>query len=312
MEVNNVKILYLHQYFNTRENAGGIRSYEFSRLWIKNGHSVDMITSDGFIKDESKTNKVASQVIDGINVTSIPANYSNYMSKFNRIQSFLKFMYRSTRIGLKKNDYDVIYATSTPLTIAIPALIISKIKKKPFVFEVRDLWPEAPVQMGVIKSKIVIYMLKKLECYTYKKAEHVISLSPGMQEGVLETGILIENSSVVPNCSDLELFKDNSKTSSLDPQFLARLEGKFVAIHAGSMGEANGLDYIVKAAEKLKNAKEIVIILTGDGMTKPRLEKYCKENNLNNVLFTGKVSKKDIPSLISHSNITITSFETLT
>lgn len=308
-----MRILYLHQYFNTRESAGGTRSYEFSRLWIKNGHSVDIITSDGFIQDDLKTDQVIEQNIDGINVTAIPVSYSNYMSSFKRIKSFLSFMYKSTKIGLKKKDYDVIYATSTPLTIAITALIISKIKKKPFVFEVRDLWPEAPVQMGIIKSKIVIFMLKKLEFYTYKKAKHVISLSPGMQEGVLEAALPIEKSTVVPNCSDLELFKKANDESSLHSQLSARLDGKFVAIHAGSMGEANGLDYIVKAAKKLKdwNQNDIIIILTGDGMTRPRLEKYCEDNNLNNVLFTGEISKKDMPNMISKANITITSFKNL-
>lgn len=306
-----MKILYLHQYFTTRESAGGTRSYEFSRIWIEKGHSVDMITTNGFIKDKLKNNKVSEVNVDGINVTAIPVSYSNYMSNFNRIKSFISFMYKSTRLGLKKNDFDVIFATSTPLTIAIPALIISKIKRKPFVFEVRDLWPEAPIQMGVVKSKLVISLLKMLERYTYKEASHVVSLSPGMEKGVLLSGVPIEKSTIAPNCSDLDLFDIVGKPSTLNPKILDKLKGKFVVIHAGSMGKANGLDYIVKAAKLIGNQNEILIVLTGEGKTKPELEKYCKENNIDNVLFTGNISKNDMPHLISESNITITCFKDL-
>ncbi|MEC5188080.1 glycosyltransferase involved in cell wall biosynthesis [Geobacillus thermodenitrificans] len=312
-----MKILYIHQYFSTRNGTTGTRSYEFSKYLVKQGHAVTMLTSNVFVKslEPKKTHILYDEYeIDGIRVVAIKNDYSNYMSYFKRIQSFLKFMVLAIYIALKLDRHDIVYATSTPLTVALPALIIKKIKKVPFVFEVRDLWPEAPIQIGAIKSPFLIKILRAFEKKTYEEASNIVALSPGMEEGIVSTGISSSKVRMIPNCSDIDLF--GKEINEKDRQALIKkyqLHGKFVVIHGGSMGVANGLDYIIKAAIELKKLgdRDIVFILTGDGKTKPYLEQMCKENNLDNVIFTGAVPRQEMPSLLAISDITITSFKNI-
>lgn len=276
-----------------------------------------MLTSNVFVKslEPKKTHILYDEYeIDGIRVVAIKNDYSNYMSYFKRIQSFLKFMVLAIYIALKLDRHDIVYATSTPLTVALPALIIKKIKKVPFVFEVRDLWPEAPIQIGAIKSPFLIKILRAFEKKTYEEASNIVALSPGMEEGIVSTGISSSKVRMIPNCSDIDLF--GKEINEKDRQALIKkyqLHGKFVVIHGGSMGVANGLDYIIKAAIELKKLgdRDIVFILTGDGKTKPYLEQMCKENNLDNVIFTGAVPRQEMPSLLAISDITITSFKNI-
>ncbi|ESU71412.1 hypothetical protein T260_13485 [Geobacillus thermopakistaniensis] len=312
-----MKILYIHQYFSARNGTTGTRSYEFSKYLVKQGHAVTMLTSNVFVKSlrPEKTHMLYDEYeIDGIRVVAIKNDYSNYMSYFKRILSFLKFMVLAIYVGLKLEKHDIVYATSTPLTVALPALIIKKIKKVPFVFEVRDLWPEAPIQIGAIKSPFLIKILRAFEKKTYQEASHIVALSPGMKEGVISTGINPNTVKMIPNCSDIDLF--GKEINEQDKQVLInkyQLHGKFVVIHGGSMGVANGLDYIIKAAIELKKLgdRDVIFILTGDGKTKPYLEQMCKENNLDNVIFTGAVPRQEMPNLLAISDITITSFKNI-
>ncbi|WP_327987323.1 glycosyltransferase family 4 protein [Geobacillus thermodenitrificans] len=149
---------------------------------------------------------------------------------------------------------------------------------------------------------------------TYEEASNIVALSPGMEEGIVSTGISSSKVRMIPNCSDIDLF--GKEINEKDRQALIKkyqLHGKFVVIHGGSMGVANGLDYIIKAAIELKKLgdRDIVFILTGDGKTKPYLEQMCKENNLDNVIFTGAVPRQEMPSLLAISDITITSFKNI-
>lgn len=142
-----MNILYIHQYFVTPQEPGGTRSYWLAQELIKNGHKVTMLTSSTkFSEDVKKMN------IDGIEVIYVKEDYDQNMSIARRLKAFLKFMYKSSIIGLKQKDADLVIATSTPLTIGIPALVLKWFNKKPFIFEVRDLWPEVPIQMGAIKK----------------------------------------------------------------------------------------------------------------------------------------------------------------
>jgi len=138
-----MNIVYLHQYFKT--DSGGTRSYEFSKYLIDKGHSITMITGNDLQKKQ----------IEGINIKSTRTSYSNNYSFTKRILSFIHFMIKSTIIGLREKQMDVIYATSTPLTIGVPAIIIAKLKRKPFIFEVRDVWPDIPIELGYIKNPIL-------------------------------------------------------------------------------------------------------------------------------------------------------------
>ena len=162
-------ILYIHQHFATPEGSTGTRSYEFARRWVKAGHKVTLITGyydiGGLQVNKSLHRK---QIIEGINIVVAGTKYSNKQSYIRRIISFLSFCLSSIYVGIRIKDVDVIYATSTPLTVGIPAMVIMRTKRAAFVFEVRDQWPEIPIELGVIKNRFLIKTLIWLEKTIYK------------------------------------------------------------------------------------------------------------------------------------------------
>src|SRR5690606_17101786 len=173
-----MNILYIHQYFKTPKEPGGTRSYWIAQELIKNGHQVTMITAD---PNASKQKREA--IIDGIKVIYLQEAYSQHMSISTRLKSFLGFVWKSITEARKQKDIDLVIATSTPLTVGITALYMKLLKKIPFIFEVRDLWPEVPIQMGAFKSPLIVKPMRWFEKTIYKNAKHVIALSPGMQDG---------------------------------------------------------------------------------------------------------------------------------
>ena len=163
-----MKILYIHQYFITPEEPGGTRSYWFSRELVSRGHKVVMITST------NKNHQVPQKInIDGIDVIYVKNEYSNYFSPWKKVLSFIKFVVSSIKQACKERNVDVVFATSTPLTVGIVALWLKSRKGWKYIFEVRDLWPEFPIQIGVIKNKFVIRILRLLEKKIYEKAQYV-------------------------------------------------------------------------------------------------------------------------------------------
>lgn len=308
-----MRILYIHQYFITRKSNSGTRSYEFAKRFVESGHQVTIITGDIGLKDKEvpiKKGLIFSEyLIDGIKVIAIKNKYSNRMSNFRRILSFITFLILSTVKGVFIKKHDIVFATSTPLTIGLTGSFVKFFRRIPFVFEVRDLWPEAPIQLGAVKNKFLIALLKKMEKAIYKYSDHIVALSPGMVDGIIDVGISKSKITMIPNSCDLELFNsEKNKTQYYREKY--NLKDKFVAIHPGSMGKANGLQYIVEAAGVLQDMGDnnVTILLTGDGFTKPMLEKDCKDKGIKNIIFTGNISKSDMPELIANTDITITSF----
>src|SRR5690606_32134805 len=186
--------------------------------------------------------------IDGILVISVRNLYSNDMSVASRLWSFFRFMVLSSIIGLRQSDVDLVYATSTPLSVGIPALLIKWLRGTGFVFEVRDLWPEVPIQLKAIRNRIAIKILRAYERLIYEQALHIVALSPGMKEGVMAQGIPDFKVSMIPNMAKKDKFFLRPRNASVASSFGIDLT-KFNAIHFGTMGAANGLDYIIDAAK---------------------------------------------------------------
>ncbi|HZG17448.1 MAG TPA: glycosyltransferase family 4 protein [Candidatus Bathyarchaeia archaeon] len=314
-----MKILYIHQYFTTRDGTLGTRSYEFAKYFVQKGHQVTVLTGDAYLpamEGEKAGWFTRTCTVDGIRIIAVKNAYSNYMGFLRRVLAFFAFVFFSTWIALFLKRHDLVFATSTPLTVAITAILLKKLRGTPFVFEVRDLWPKAPIQMGVIRSKHAIRLLRWLERTTYREATQVVGLSPGMVAGILETGIPEEKVSMIPNCCDLELFDPTNTTVQESAAVLSRhlsLEGKLVVLHGGAMGIANGLDFIIHAASLLQQQgdNEICFVLAGDGKTRPELEGMCRERELTNIIFAGSIPRKEMPLYLAMSDLTITSFRPL-
>lgn len=206
-------ILYIHQYFATPQGKTGTRSYEFARRWVKEGHSVTMLTTTAQLTpdDISKAKGVFVKkfAVDGINVTAISVSYQQNMGVIKRCAAFATFMAAASLFVIFCKNYDIIYATSTPLTVGIPALVAKWLRRKRFVFEVRDQWPEVPIELGFIRNSILQKCLLKLENIIYRNAAAIVALSPGMAAGVKAVlGTTAKTPiSVISNCCDTNIFR---------------------------------------------------------------------------------------------------------
>lgn len=291
-----MKVLYLHQYFQTNKSAGGTRSYEFSKHLAKKGYEVSIITG----------NEVVDEAIDeNIKIYSTKTKYSNKMGFVKRITSFFDYIYKSINIGIKIKDIDVVFATSTPLTIGIPGYILSKVKKAKFIFEVRDVWPDVPIELGFIKNKLVIHLLKNFEKFIYKKADQIITLSPGMYDNLVRKGVDESKLSMITNLSNIYLYENIKNIESIKSE-IGLNNDKFTCIHPGAMGFVNGLDYVLDVAkETIKVDKDIEFILIGEGKEKEHLIERKEKENLYNVKILDSLPKEKVVRLIKSSDIGI-------
>ena len=300
-------ILYLHQHFATQNGTTGTRSYEFARRWIKAGHKVTLITGHYDIGGlELDKGLIQKQSIEGINVVVVGTTYSNKQSYLRRIISFLCFMFLSIYAGLRTKAVDVTYATSTPLTMGIPAMVLKRLKRVPFIFEVRDQWPEIPIELGIIKNKIAIKLLLILEKSIYKSAVSIVALSPGMTEGIRKIVGEQKPIVIVPNSCDTELFHPDINGSRV-----RREKGwgnKLVLLYFGALGKANGLGFIIDAAERLKTNPDIHFVLVGDGSEKTAMVKRVEHLGLDNIEILGSIPKGRLPEFVAACDIAMVIF----
>lgn len=301
-----MRILYIHQYFHTPLEPGGTRSYWISQELIRRGHTVIMLTETNKHHPES-----AEEEVDGIKVIYLKNDYDNSMAASARMRSFVNFMFKATARAKRIKKIDLVFATSTPLTIGAAALWLKWTKRWKYVFEVRDLWPEALIQGG-LKNKPAIWMLKILERKTYKKAEHIIALSPGMKDGVLATGIADDKCTVVPNMSKPDKFYPHERSEEIMKEFSID-PTKFNLIHFGSMGQLNGLEYIIKAAEYAQKTgkNSLQFLFLGSGSTLPAMQEIVREKNLKNVKFLGNHPMSIVSEIVNCCDASITSFRNL-
>lgn len=299
-----MKILYFHQHFTLPSGAGGTRSYEFAKKLIEKGHHVTMVSGGktDFGLAPTKTKGITRGDIDGIDVIQISLPYSNRDGLAKRAMTFIKFGWKSIRLAFKE-DYDLLFATSTPLTAGLPGIAMKILgKKKKFVFEVRDLWPELPKALGM-KNPVFLGGMNILEWLSYHKADGCVGLSPGICEGIKKRSQKGKPIGMVPNGCDLDLFKpSNESIRELLPEIP---EGKKVAVFTGAHGIANGLDAILDAAKVLqeKSREDILIVFIGDGKMKPHLQKRAKEENLTNVMFHDPIPKKELAKIIARADL---------
>ena len=303
-----MKVLYFHQYFCTPEGNAGIRSYEMAKHLVKQGHRVTMVFVESprlkspLEGDPYKKGKRRGSY-EGIDLIEFNLAYNNKLSILARSFIFIRYSLKSIRLVFKE-DFDIVFATSTPLTAGIPGIVMKLLgKSKPFVFEVRDLWPELPREMGVIKNKFLLWSMGVLERMSYNKADACIALSPGIKEGIEKKLKREKPVYLIPNGCDLELFTPGLSSKTLIP---GCKEEDFIAVFIGAHGMANGLDAALDAAAVLKEDPafaNIKIVLMGDGRLKEGLIARVKEENLENVLLNDPVPKKHLLSYLQAADL---------
>lgn len=303
-----MKIIYLHQYFNTLEMSGGTRSYEMARRLVAAGHEVEMVTSwrseDGraaewFVTEES-----------GIKVHWLPVPYSNHMRHHHRIAAFIRFALLSMRKA-KQLGGDVIFATSTPLTISIPAVFAARKNKIPMVFEVRDLWPELPIAMNALRNPVAKWLAQRLERWAYRHSEAVIALSPGMKEGVVKAGYPAERVAVIPNSSDNLEFSFDAQAAAQFRSERKWLQCRPLLVYGGTFGRINGVGYLVGLAKELQSINpDIRILVVGDGQEKEAVREQAEREGVLgvNMFIEDSLPKNKMPALLSAANMATSLF----
>ena len=282
--------------------AGGTRSYEMARLLTSKGHEIHMITS---FREPIKNRTPFTTIEEGINVHWIPVAYDNKMGFSRRIVAFFRFAYLATR-RVMQLKCDLIFASSTPLTIAIPAIYGAARQRVPMVFEVRDLWPELPIAIGALKNPLAKFFARRLEITAYKAATAIVALSPGMRDGILQKGIECEKVAVIPNSCDLDFFNyrdSNPKTILSDQNKYLR---EPIILYTGTLGHINGVGYLITLANELKKINSnISILVIGDGVEKELLIQKARSVGVlgNNFFIKDSIPKKDMPAALARATI---------
>lgn len=299
-----MRIVYLDQYFRTPADGGITRSYEQARRLVSAGHSVDMITTD---TDPGPQARVRWRVTEeaGIRVHWLPVPYHNEMSFRRRLRSFLEFAAGSARRAAKV-DGDVVFASSTPLTIALPGAYAAWSMKTPMVFEVRDLWPAVPIAMGILRDPASIMLARGLERFAYRNATHVVASSPGMAAGVVRGGVAPERVTVVPNGADLDLFRPDQVAARAFRARHAWLGQRPLVVYTGTLGLVNGVDYLVRVAgEAARLDPEVRFLVVGEGREKDNVINLASELGVidRSVFFMDFVPKDEVARVLAAADI---------
>src|SRR5690554_6872373 len=297
-----MKILYFHQHFKLPTHAGGTRSYEMAQKLLERGHQVIMVCGETANLNLATTgvSHVSRGIVDGIDVIQIALPYSNKDNIAKRTRTFLKFAYIGIKIALKE-EYDILFATSTPLTAGIPGIFAKWFRKKKFVFEVRDLWPELPKTLGM-KNPFLLGGMSFLEKLSYKKADACIGLSPGICKGIAKRSQNGKKIKLIPNGCDLEIFKPGNRN---DLKLPGVKPTDTVAVFTGAHGIANGLNAVLDAAAVLKslNREDIKLVFIGDGKLKQELKIRANNEKLNNCLFFDPVPKTELNKIVANADV---------
>lgn len=298
-------ILYFHQHFSTPSGATGTRSYEMAKQLLARGHKVTMVCGSYNVgatglQGEFAQGRREGQV-DGIDVIEFNLSYANTDGFLKRSWQFVKFAYQSVKIALS-TDYDLLFATSTPLTASIPGIFAKTFRSKKFIFEVRDLWPELPKAMGVITNPLILSAMSVLEKLSYAKADACIGLSPGIVDGIKRRSRSSLPVALIPNGCDIELF-ENAQADFRFPFDYS--DDTVIACFTGAHGLANGLHNLLDAAAELKSRGDdnVILVFVGEGSVKPELKERAEKESLDNCVFLDAMPKKQLVSLLHAADI---------
>lgn len=308
-----MNILLIHQNFLGKNEGGGSRFNEMTKVWSSQGHKITvlggMVSYTTGKKERKYKNKyfyTEDEFYEGVTVIRCHVSERYNLNFIGRLWSYFSFVFSSTYAGLfkTKGKYDVILVTSPPLFTGITAVIVSFFKKLPIVFEVRDLWPESAIDTGVLKNKIFIKLAYLFEAYIYKKAKLINVLTPAFKTKLIEKGVQQEKIIFIPNAADFSL-AEKFQTGIFDSQEYKRtlgFEDKFVITYIGVHGLANHLIQLIEAAVLLEETK-IVFQLIGSGAQKEMLQAEVKKRNLKNVVFRDSVPKAEVFKYILASDV---------
>lgn len=301
-----MKILFITDNFPPEVNAPATRTYDHCKEWVRSGADVTVITGapnfpHGTVYPGYKNKIYQKETLHGIKVIRVWTYLSANEGVVRRIVDYISFAFSSFGIGLFKKA-DIIVATSPQFFTTFSGFALSKIKRVPWIFELRDLWPESIKTVGAMKSNFALRMLEKIELFLYRDAAQVVALTEAFKSNLKSRGIPEGKIKVITNGSNLELFTPIGKDKSLMRKL--GLDGKFVIGYIGTHGMAHSLEFIVNALEKIQNGK-IVFLFIGDGARKKDVVNITSQKRLANVIFLDPIPKEQVPSYMSLMDVAL-------
>lgn len=293
-----MRIVYVQQHFKTPQMAGGSRPYETAKRLAAAGHEVHVVCGS---QPALPATRGEPERMNGFLVHVVPVRYNSRMGFGRRIVSFLSFASRSA-LRVRSLRPDVVFASSTPLTVAIPAIAAKIGRPTRMVFEVRDLWPEVPIAMGILSNPILQRAARALEKAAYRNSEYVVALSPGMADGVARSGFPTSRIVVAPNASDIERFNvpdsEGRSLRSRDPW----LGERPLVVYCGSIGRVNGLKYMVDLAHDMMRVnRDVRFLIVGEGPEKEQILAHARAIGVlgANFRIDDPVQKDDLPAILN-------------
>lgn len=296
-----MRILLIHQAFCGPNDPGGTRHYELAQRLIAAGHALTVITSpDSYLTGERKSLQTSAS---GIQIRFAPTAKGLHRSYTRRVLSFLSFACSSVIKALQMEPPDVIVGTSPPIFQAFSAWMVAAVYRRPFVLEIRDLWPDFAIDLGLLRNRILISLAQSLEQFLYRRSSHIVVNSPAYAEELMKKGVSNEKITVVANGVDISYFEPEDRGEDFRRKF--QIEEKFVVMYAGAVGYANDLDCLLRAACRLREHREIVFAIVGDGKELSRLRQRADAERLHNVRFIPAQPKRSMPKVLAAANVCV-------
>ena len=304
-----MRILFLSDNYPPEVNAPASRLSEHAKYWIKDGTQVNVVTTapnfpEGVLFEGYKNAWYSREDADGVDLVRVKTYITRNEGFIKRTLDYLSFMVTGFVAGMCQKKPDVLVATSPQFFNAMGGWAVAKLRRVPYVFELRDLWPASIVALGAVKYPTIIKILESIEMFLYKQADGIITVTEAFKEELISRGIDGDKIHVVLNGVDLSHY---SKFDEKDPELAKAhgLEGKFVAGYIGTHGMAHGLDKVVEAAELLRDQPDVRILFVGAGSEKEKVEAMIAERGLDNVVSLGRFPKSDMNRIWSLCDVSL-------
>lgn len=307
-------ILFIHQIFLSPQEAGSTRHFELAKYLVRKGNMVTIIGSTasyltGKVEDRFKGKFLYKEVIEGVEIIRAWTYSKIHKSYVKRFFSFISFMISSIIGGLRTDNVDITIACSPQIFAGVSGYIISKIKRVPFIFEIRDLWPKFAIETGVLTNFLIVFLAEILEKFIYKRADYFIINSPGFFEHLEKFGISKDKIFLIPNGVDTKIFKPENKYNRIRKEL--KLDKNFVVLYSGAHGLANSLETIIESARSLIDCSDIKFLFVGDGKEKRDLIQLRDNYKLKNVIFVDAQPKSKMPEFCNVSDVCLATLKKL-
>ncbi len=294
-------VLLIHQGFASPHEPGGTRHFEFGRRAVEQGHQFTVVASRiSYLTASQQQQARADETIDGVRVLRVFTQRTLHGRFIGRLWAFLSFAVSSLLTALRVRRVDLVMGTSPPIFQAASAWLVAALRRRPLLLEIRDLWPEFAVDMGILKNPWLIRLSLWLERFLYRRADYLLVNSPAYVDYLIEKGVAPEKITLLANGVDPQMFDPAAAGNGIRKQY--NLDGKFVVAYAGAIGPANDLGVLLEAAEELRADARFAFLIVGDGKQRRALQARAEAARLSNVIFAGAQPKQEMRDYLASAD----------